>query len=283
VGEPRHRLRSGLRAATVVVVLLPGVATVPEAWAYIRAVVAIPALESDVTGTATSTKHESASAVVVRDETVRDEPGRIRARPPSERTSAHAGRVGRVITPHGPPRSFRPAPGDPVFRLLIPAIGLDKVVRHGTDAAQLDRGPGHYPSCGQGFAPPYCSDFREIWPGERGRVVVGGHRSLGHADFFRLGELRRGDRVVVRAAWGRFVYRVSVLEVVLPSDRTIIVPPANRRELALVTCHPKFSSARRLIVHARLDESSGGSRPATRLGDRFVPLCHGYGCLRPIS
>jgi sortase A len=114
-------------------------------------------------------------------------------------------------------------------------------------------------------------------------VVVGGHRSLAHADFFRLGELRRGDRLVVRAAWGRFVYRVSALEVVLPSDRTIIVPPAKRRELALVTCHPKFSSARRLIVHARLDESAGGSRPATRLGDRFVPLCRGYGCLRAIS
>jgi sortase A len=77
-------------------------------------------------------------------------------------------------------------------------------------------------------------------------------------DFFRLGELRRGDRVVVRAAWGRFVYRVSRLEVVLPSDRSIIVPPSNKRELALVTCHPKFAAARRLNVHARLDESGGG-------------------------
>src|SRR5918994_20560 len=110
VGKPRHRLRSGLRAATVVAVLLLGVASMPEAWAYIRTVVAIPALESDVTGTAASAKHESAGAAVARDETVRDEPGRIRSRLSSERTSAHAGRAGRV-TPHGPPRSFRPAPG----------------------------------------------------------------------------------------------------------------------------------------------------------------------------
>ncbi|MQA99817.1 MAG: sortase [Actinobacteria bacterium] len=256
MGEARHRPYRRLHAATAMAVLL--VATVPQAWAYVRTAAVVPALEFSARGEGISTELELPSAVSGRDAPVHHEPEQLGARLPSERTSSHTDRTAHATRPHGPPRSFRPGPGEPVFRLSIPAIGLHELVRHGADAPQLARGPGHYPSCGRGFAPPYCSDFKDIWPGERGRVVVGGHRTLAHADFFRLGELRRGDRVVVRAAWGRFIYRVSRLEVVLPSDRTIIVPPSERRELALVTCHPKFSAARRLIVHARLDERAGG-------------------------
>ncbi|MGH2734478.1 MAG: sortase [Actinomycetota bacterium] len=150
------------------------------------------------------------------------------------------------------PENFSPSHGRPVFGLRIPAIGLRDMVVEGADQPALADNPGHYPECGPEFPAPYCSNFDAAWPGERGRVVVGGHRTLGTRPFFDLGELRSGDRVIVRARWGRFLYRVTHTRLVSPLDRTIIVPGVRRRELVLVTCHPKFSAAQRLLIFAEL-------------------------------
>lgn len=173
----------------------------------------------------------------------------------------------RSVTPKGPPEGYNPAPGQAVFRMNIPAIDLREVVVQGAEASQLARGPGHYPACGVYFAPPYCSEFEEVWPGEVGRTVVGGHRTLANADFLNLDELRAGDTIRVRASWGDFVYRVTRQQIVDDEDRSVIVPGVQERELVLVTCHPKFSSAQRLITYARLvparDRVAGSdSRPA---------------------
>ncbi|MGH2734319.1 MAG: sortase [Actinomycetota bacterium] len=150
------------------------------------------------------------------------------------------------------PARFRPSHGQPVFGLRIPAIGLREMVVEGADQPALAANPGHYPECGPEFPAPYCSNFDAPWPGERGRVVVGGHRTLETRPFFDLGELRSGDRIIVRARWGRFLYRVTRARLVSPLDRTIIVPGVRRRELVLVTCHPKFSAAQRLLIFAEL-------------------------------
>jgi sortase A len=158
----------------------------------------------------------------------------------------------RSVRPMGPPEGFDPPPGQVVFRMRIPAIGLRETVVQGVEASQLARGPGHYPECGVYFAPPYCSEFEQVWPGEVGRTVIGGHRTLANADFFDLGELRAKDEVRVRASWGDFTYRVTRQEIVDDGDRSVIVPGIQQRELVLVTCHPKFSSAQRLITYARL-------------------------------
>lgn len=161
-------------------------------------------------------------------------------------------RQARAVAPTGPPESFDPSPGQVVFRMDIPAIDSHEVVVQGVEAAQLARGPGHYPSCGVYFQPPYCSEFEQVWPGEVGRTVVGGHRTMAGADFFDLGDLRAGDEIRINASWGDFVYRVTRQEIVDDGDRSVIVPGVEERELVLVTCHPKFSSAQRLITYARL-------------------------------
>jgi LPXTG-site transpeptidase (sortase) family protein len=169
------------------------------------------------------------------------------------------------VKPHGPGSGFDPQRGDPAFVLRIPAIGLDEVVYQGADQAQLAKGPGHYPSCWSGFTPPYCNEFDEVWPGESGRVVVGGHRTLEKADFLRLGELREGHRIYVETRWGNFTYTIIGTSIVVPNDRSVIVPGITERELVLVTCHPKYSAAQRLIVFTQLTRateasSSTGSR-----------------------
>jgi sortase A len=149
--------------------------------------------------------------------------------------------------------------------MRIPKINLDKNVYQGTEQAQLAKGPGHYPSCGRFFAPPYCSTYEEVWPGERGRVIVGGHRSLGHADFFNLNRLRPGDRIYIQAKWGRFIYAVERVAVVDDDDSSTITPKVSRREMMLVTCHPKWSAAQRLLVFAVLKPPTRGRAQHHRL------------------
>lgn len=156
------------------------------------------------------------------------------------------------IRPEGPPPSFDPGPSQPVFRLRIPAIGVNKVVVEGTEQAQLAMGPGHYPVCGAGFAPPYCDPYDEVWPGERGRMLVAAHRTLAGADFLRLGELRSGDHVRMKTSWGTFDYEIDRRVIVDAADMSIVVPRGRARELVLVTCHPKYSSAQRLLYFAHL-------------------------------
>jgi LPXTG-site transpeptidase (sortase) family protein len=171
------------------------------------------------------------------------------------------------VRPRGPNADWQPRPGERAFDLRIPSIGIDEVVYQGADLAQLAKGPGHYPACSSGFAPPYCAPFDEVWPGQRGRVVIGGHRTLAHADFFRIGELRQGRRIYVSTPWGNFTYAVTSTTIVSPYDRTIIVPGITERQLVLVSCHPKYSSAQRLLVFARLKRATAPDEsraPATR-------------------
>ena len=151
----------------------------------------------------------------------------------------------------GPPRRFSPRPGEPVFRMRIPAIDLSEVVVEGVGVEELKKGPGHYPSCREGFERPLCSNFDEVFPGERGRVVVSGHRTTYGAPFFDLDKLKKGDRIFTATKWGEFVYSVREIELVDPGSRRI-VRKSKRPELVLTTCHPKYSAAQRLIVFADL-------------------------------
>src|SRR5215210_3704321 len=88
----------------------------------------------------------------------------------------------------------RTAPGEPLGRLRAPAIGVAAVIVQGTAAADLRRAPGHY------------SD--SALPGTGGTVAIAGHRTTYGAQFRRLDDLRRGDRVELAMRYGRFDYRV---------------------------------------------------------------------------
>lgn len=156
----------------------------------------------------------------------------------------------------GPPNSFTPDPGDPVFRLRIPAIDQSLIVVEGVGVEELKVGPGHYPSCRGGFPKPFCTELAEVWPGEEGRVIVSGHRTTYGQPFWALNELSEGDAIVTETKWGNFTYRVSGKEVVLPSSRDIANPAASTgAEIVLTTCNPRFSAAQRLIVFASLTGS----------------------------
>ncbi|MBM3685308.1 MAG: class E sortase, partial [Actinobacteria bacterium] len=135
----------------------------------------------------------------------------------------------------GAPPVFEPAPGDPVARIRIPAIGVDKIVVWGTDLRDLRDGPGLYEGT--------------PLPGQPGNSAIAGHRTTYGAPFARLDELAPGDLIEVDTAYGSARYRGAGTEIVTP-DRIDVVEDNGDDRLTLTTCHPRFSDRERLIVWA---------------------------------
>src|SRR2546430_2745925 len=144
--------------------------------------------------------------------------------------------------------------GGPAVRLYLPRLHLALVVVEGAGEHELLRGPGHIPG---------TADF-----GQPGNVGVAGHRYPGV--FWNLDRLRVGDPVVVETPDEWYVYRVIAAMVVGPADTRVLdahpagVPPSANAFLTLVTCHPKLTTAHRLIRQAELvrAEPRAGNRPA---------------------
>ena len=95
--------------------------------------------------------------------------------------------------------------GDPVGRLIIPRIKLDRLVQQGVggkmaldpegDTALLRNGPVHY-----GITP---------LPGAGEPFAVAGHRTTYGAPFYKLDKLRAGDPIYVDTPYARFRYAVA--------------------------------------------------------------------------
>ena len=119
-------------------------------------------------------------------------------------------------------------PGDPVARLEIDKIGVDKIVVAGTDTADLRKGPGHYPNT--------------PLPGQLGNATIAGHRTTFGAPFYRINELVVGDEIKVTTLEGVFIYRVTEQRVVSPTDVSVIANTTDA-ELTLTSCHPRSRRA----------------------------------------
>jgi sortase A len=140
-------------------------------------------------------------------------------------------------------------PGDPIGRLRIPRIGLDRLVQQGVggrlaldpdgDRALLRNGPVHY-----GVTP---------LPGAGEPFAVSGHRTTYGAPFNKLDRLRRGDPILMDTPYARLRYEVVRTSTVLPSD--IGVLRDRGYGLVLTTCTPPYSASHRLIVWATLEKA----------------------------
>jgi sortase (surface protein transpeptidase) len=153
--------------------------------------------------------------------------------------------------------------GEPFAVLHIPRLGEDynRVIVEGTAQVQLAQGPGHY--------------LDTAMPGQEGNFAVAGHRVGRGSPFLDLDTMRPGDAIVVETELNWYVYRVlgdpatgdfgtdpsgiPGQQIVRPSDVGVIAATpgggatASGAYLTLTTCHPKYSAAQRLIIHARLD------------------------------
>ena len=127
--------------------------------------------------------------------------------------------------------------GDALGRLAIPRLGLRAIVVEGTDAGDLARGPGHYPTTSL--------------PGLGGTVAVAGHRTTYSQPFRHIDELQAGDRVEMTTPYGTFRYVVYARAIVDDHDWSI-VRRRSFEQIVLSACHPLYSASQRIVVFARL-------------------------------
>lgn len=169
---------------------------------------------------------------------------------------------------HNPRAKLHPEMGEAFARMYIPAFGSDFnfAIVEGTDEDDLLRGPGRY--------------VDSQMPGEIGNFAVAGHRVGKGAPFNDLDNLSTCDAIVVETQNEWITYRVLPVDgapancfspeqmakpeyqsvvgrhITVPGDIGVTKPipesdvPASEGLLTLTTCHPRFSNAERMIVHA---------------------------------
>jgi sortase A len=113
-----------------------------------------------------------------------------------------------------------PEKGDKVGTITLESLDLSWPIFEGTQEAQLSQGVGHY--------------IGSVLPGVVDNTILSGHQST---VFARLGELKKGDRILIETSAGVFVYVISEFEVVDRSDQTVI-QPSDDAILTLTTCYP---------------------------------------------
>jgi LPXTG-site transpeptidase (sortase) family protein len=130
--------------------------------------------------------------------------------------------------------------GDPVARLMAPAIGLDVVVAEGATPSVMRRAPGHLPG--------------SVTPGAEGVAIVTANR-LGFGSFFsRLGNLAEGDQIVTQSALGRTTYTVIEVRTV-SADRLDLTTDSTQRVLVLFGSARMWGGPDRLVIRAVAQEA----------------------------
>lgn len=152
-----------------------------------------------------------------------------------------------VVAEPTPVAAVEDSPASGVFDggvIRIPAIGLNQSIVEGVTREHLKLGPGHYPGT--------------ALPGERGNVVISGHRTTYSRPFHDLDLLQPGDAIYIDTPETTHVYRVAETLVVNAENADPLRDTLDAR-LTLTTCHPKGSARQRLVVVAVYDGPLDGA------------------------
>jgi sortase A len=163
-------------------------------------------------------------------------------------TDLWAEQIQRTLASEMTPGSYSPGDirtGEALTRLEMPSIDVDTIVVEGTTPEALRAGAGHYP--------------QTPLPGERGNVAIAGHRTTFSKPFNRMDELGPGDKVILTTPIGEHVYEViGEPAVVEPTDWAPIDDyPKKGSWLTLTSCYPEGSDEFRIVVRAKLVDSTG--------------------------
>lgn len=130
--------------------------------------------------------------------------------------------------------------------LYINSVNIQGAVVDGNDSREMDRGFWHFPLSGQ--------------PGQKGNTVIIAHRFL-HLPprtdtFFMLDKVKIGEKIIIQQKDGVYRYTVTETKVVDKNDRSVLSQTYDYR-LTLITCHPLWTSDKRLVVVGKLDKVYG--------------------------
>jgi sortase A len=114
----------------------------------------------------------------------------------------------------------RPKLGDRIGTITLPSLKLSWPIYEGTTDAELAKGVGHY--------------VQSVLPGETDNAVLSGHRTT---VFNRLGQLKVGEKILVKTKAGTFTYQIRKFRTVMRTNKTVIVP-TETAVLTLTTCYP---------------------------------------------
>lgn len=135
-------------------------------------------------------------------------------------------------------------PGEPVAKIMIPGLDVERVVLEGQDRGTLRKGPGHVPG--------------SAMPGREGNSVIRGHRLLWSGPFRDLDRLNLGSEIHVQTIEGTAVYLVAGL-FRRDADRADLFEDTRLPYLTLVTSDPPLGAGGTLIVRAALVELNGAA------------------------
>jgi sortase A len=113
-----------------------------------------------------------------------------------------------------------PKVGNKLGVLSIPSLGKKFPIVEGTSATELLRGVGHFRG--------------SVMPGGLDNCVLSGHRDT---VFTKLGRLKKGDRLVVTTAAGKFTYQITQIKIVHANNKAIVVH-SDHAVLTVTTCYP---------------------------------------------
>jgi len=123
--------------------------------------------------------------------------------------------------------------------LSVPAAQIvDLGITRGVDDSTLDTGlAGAYEWSG---------------PGETGVFAMAGHRIGAGGPFRYLNQVHINDSIAVRSDKHNFIYRVTRVQEVSPSDVSVLNGPADKSQIVLITCTPIPTFTKRLVVTGEL-------------------------------
>ncbi len=124
-------------------------------------------------------------------------------------------------------------------RLVIPSIGVDLPIYHGTSDTTLEDGIGHL----EGTSLPVGG------PGTH--AVLAGHRGLASATLFtNLDKVVNGDTFTVYVFGETLTYKIFSIKVVNPDETKSLNPVPGKDLITLVTCTPIGINSQRILVTA---------------------------------
>jgi sortase A len=134
-----------------------------------------------------------------------------------------------------------PTPGpEQAHNLFIPALWNEPApVVQGDGWEQLKRGVGQH--------------IGSTNPGERGNLVLSAHNDIYGERFRYLDRLNPGDDLIVTTATREYLYRVTSISIVEPTDVSVM-ESTERRTITLISCYPYMVDDQRIVVAGELVE-----------------------------